>query len=642
MSDARLSIGVSADAKQASATFKELATDIKAVGKESVGVTDGVAKVGAALEKLAKAPDTPMALARATAKAKVEIDELRAALEKTPASAEKMKAITAALAQADAAMQKSIARAGKLGEAQEEVKQKMGLTAKGAESLGNSFNSLDGIMGKMADSSSAASQNIAKIGFSMMAAATAFKLGYDAGTKFNTFLQEHGNYLEKIIDLQIRQIDGLGTTKDLLTALPVAMNSTLKAQQDLTKETAATLDALEKEAGGWKDLDKVRAEAMQRADDISKRYNQLKAAGKDWRGDMELQAGSIKATTELLQRLGVQFADMPLGFEKASKHVAEFELRLIAAANAAVLTGDGVRGLRDTLELLPKNLKDFSLTEVMDGLAKAIKSARESGDGWEVILSDYSRELAALAKAAREAGNEGLAQFRTKILDLVPAHQAATIAVSDQAKATKKAVDEIVADYDRLAAAAAKSRAEQSAARNFATPETADNLKRIQFDAVGAAAAAGQFGTSLDTVAKKVVSLNGQLTVHQQIWLSVAMASDEATAALYRQIEATRALSDTQIASLDAARGWSDYLIALKEGYESGVTSLGSYIQQLVAFKSQLEQMFAGVTGAAADSLNEMIQLIETLLATAGAGGPESRGGGYAGQFQRDMNKKGK
>ena len=119
MADARLSVKVSADAKEASAAFTALAKDIKAVGTESVGVTEGVARVDAAMAKLAKAPDTPIALARATAKAKLEIDELRATLEKTPASAEKMKAISAALAQADSAIDKTITRAGKLVEAQE-------------------------------------------------------------------------------------------------------------------------------------------------------------------------------------------------------------------------------------------------------------------------------------------------------------------------------------------------------------------------------------------------------------------------------------------------------------------------------------------------------------------------------------------
>ncbi len=192
MAEARLNIGVTADAKTASATFRELAEDIKKVGKESVGVTEGVARVDAALAKLAKAPDTPMALARATAKASLEIAELRAELEKTPASAEKMKAITAALAQADQAIEKTISRAGKLKEAQEEVQQKMGLTAKGAESLGGSLGSLTGVMGKMADSSSAVAQGVAKVGFSVVAAGQAFKLGYETGEKFRQGLQAIG------------------------------------------------------------------------------------------------------------------------------------------------------------------------------------------------------------------------------------------------------------------------------------------------------------------------------------------------------------------------------------------------------------------------------------------------------------------
>ena len=135
MADARLGISVSADAKQASATFKDLAEDIKKVGKESVGVTDGVDKVSTALAKLAKASDTPGALAEAVARAKLEVDELRSSLEKTPASAQKISAINAALAQADSAIQRSIDRAAKLKDTQEQVNAKIGLTAKGAAAL---------------------------------------------------------------------------------------------------------------------------------------------------------------------------------------------------------------------------------------------------------------------------------------------------------------------------------------------------------------------------------------------------------------------------------------------------------------------------------------------------------------------------
>lgn len=562
MADARLNIGVSADAKQASATFKELATDIKAVGKESIGVTEGVAKVDAALAKLAKAPDTPMALARATAKVKVEVDELRAALEKTPASAEKMKAITAALAQADAAMQRSIVRAGKLGEANEEVKQKMGLTAKGAESLGNSFGSLDGIMGKMGDSSSAVSQGIAKVGFSVMAAATAFEFGYSAGEKFRTGL----------------------------TAMGVQL-------PDLSDKMGAVVLALESTVRGYKEAELVESAAMVRARQIIALREQ--------------QAKAEQSLANELAKSGLVWKDANAEREAviAKLNAAEFALARVAKTEQA-------------------------WTEAVKVNAAELQKLRKEADEHGIALDKVAPRTAA---AAAEAD-----KYAASARNAAAATTEATAAVASSEVAWDKVIDTLagaVAAYDSAAAAATRLRNEESAARNFSTPETANNLARIQYEAVGAAAAAGQFGTSLDTVAQKVVSLNGSLTVQQQIWLSVAMASDEATAALYRQVEATRALSDQQKESLDAVRGWSDYLIALKEGYESGVTSLGSYIQQLIAFKSQLEQMFAGVSGAAADSLNEMIQLIETLLQTAGANGPTTAAGGYAGQFERNANR---
>lgn len=542
MAKARLDIGVSADAKQASATFKELSADIKAVGKESVGVTEGVAKVDAALAKLAKAPDTPMALARATAKVKLEVDELRAALEKTPASADKMKAISAALAQADSAMQKSIARAGKLGEAQEEVKQKMGLTAKGAESLGNSFGSLDGIMGKMADSSSGVSQGLAKIGFSVMAASAAFEFGYSTGTKF----------------------------RSALTAMGVTL-------PDLSDKMGAVVVALESTVRGYKEAELVETAAVARARQIIALREQ--------------QAKAEQGLANAMAKSGLVWKDANAEREAviAKLNAAEFALARVAKSEAAWT--EAVKVNTPELQKLRKEAEEHGIA--LDKLAPRTAAAAAESD-------KYATSAKGAAAATRDA----------------------TTAVSEavaQAAAFEKWIQREAAAYDNLAESVARSRAAESAKQNFSSPEVEAGLQRIQFQAVGAAAAAGEFGTSLDTVAKKVVSLNGQLTVQQQIWLSVAMASDEATAALYRQIEATRALSDQQKESLDAVRGWSDYIIALKEGYDSGVTSLGSYIQQLVAFKSQLSQMFAAAEGDAKKSLEEMIQLIETLMQTAGA-----------------------
>ena len=102
------------------------------------------------------------------------------------------------------------------------------------------------------------------------------------------------------------------------------------------------------------------------------------------------------------------------------------------------------------------------------------------------------------------------------------------------------------------------------------------------------------------------------------MFFSVARATDEATAALVRhQIELGR-LTEAQAGAISATKGWTDYLVAVKESYDSGVTSLGSYIQTLVAFKSQLEQMFAGATGDAKKALEAMEALIEGMIGSAG------------------------
>jgi len=367
---ARLSVGVSADAKEASATFKELAADIKKVGTESVGVTDGVARVDAAMAKLASAPDTPGALAKAVAKARIEIEDLRVALEKTPASAKKMEAIGVALAKADAAIAKATERAGRLKDATEEVGGRMQVAAKGAEALTGSFGSLQGILGKMADSTSASSQAFASLGFKALAAGEAFDFGYEKGQKINKFLEEHGNYLAKAIDATTNWVAGLKSENEILTALPIAANATLRAKQALAAETQKTLEELQKEAGGWKDLDKVKRDALAQIDLITQRYRQVKQSGGDWRTEMEMQRGAIMSTVELLNKLGIPLAQLPWDFQKVISSVADFDAKLDEAARRAALAGDGIVGLRDVLVSITANLQDFKLSEVIDGLSK--------------------------------------------------------------------------------------------------------------------------------------------------------------------------------------------------------------------------------------------------------------------------------
>jgi len=561
LADARLSIKVDADAKQAASAFRELSSNLKSVGTESVGVTDAVARVDAAMAKLASAPDTPMALARATAKAKVEIDELRAALDKTPASAEKMGAINAALAKADSAMQAAVARAGKLKDAQEEVQQKMGLTAKGAESLAGSFGSLDGIMGKMADSSSSLSQNVAKVGFSVVAAGQAFEFGHETGEKFRKTLEAVG------------------------VQLP-----------DLSDKAGAVVVAIESMVRGYKEAELVETAAMGRA-------RQIIAL-------REAQANAELALVRAQTAAGVEWKNADAEREKVIAKLNAVEMQLARAAKSEAEYGAAVKANAPLL----------------------VELAKAAGEH-EIALGKVApRTAAAAAEAAK------LADSQKKVAEAAPA---ATKAMQDQSvtlDSLPASIAKAAAAYDELARSVERQRDKESAARNFTS--IAKGFEDVQRAAVGAAAQAGQFGTNLDRVAEVVVATGGTMTVVAPYFIQYAQATKEATQALLDFATASKAVREEQAAAMEVTKGWTDYILTLKDGYDSGVTSLYNYVTGLNAFKTQLQQMFGAASGEAKDALEGMIALIEKLVQTAGSEPRGSASGfGTADWLEREFKK---
>jgi hypothetical protein len=251
--------------------------------------------------------------------------------------------------------------------------------------------------------------------------------------------------------------------------------------------------------------------------------------------------------------------------------------------------------------------------------------------------AEYNATIKANAPALKDAA-AAAKEYEINIAAVAPRTAAAAKEAEAYAGAVKK-LNEVLVEGAAVTVQTDEAMLARAAAyegSRFAAERAAD-AQRAHTTAVQQAESANQdFGTSLDYVAQKVVENGGTLTTGQQIWLTVAQATDEATASLYRYMEASRALTAQQTEALDAVRGWTDYVIALKEGYDSGVTSLGSYIQQLIAFKAQLTQMFAGATGDAKEALNAMQDLIQKLIATAGAGG---RDVGTGNRVLDDLNR---
>ena len=264
-----------------------------------------------------------------------------------------------------------------------------------------------------------------------------------------------------------------------------------------------------------------------------------------------------------------------------------------------------------------------------------------------------------LGKAFKEGGaSEREAWFNANketIDKVVAAYEHFGIAVPDQIKAaydkihadkgaqrvaeeTMKWLAEESAAWEKRAADVARARAAEDAANNRTSRAPAE-FKQIQDAAFGAAVAAGELGTNLDRVAEAVVATGGQMVVGAPMMFEMARATDEAVAATLRLADATKRLRDEQFESLEVTRGWLDYVTNLREGYESGQNSLISYISALQDFATQLRTMFAGATGEAADAIQNMIDLINTLIATAGANAPTTSGNRQLDDLDKALGK---
>jgi len=293
--------------------------------------------------------------------------------------------------------------------------------------------------------------------------------------------------------------------------------------------------------------------------------------------------------------------------EAQARAVAEYQMtiqrldEIVASAKSrgfTIMSPEDMDKQFDAVRSLAKGLDD--------ALAKAFQAGgAEERDKWAVANEDAVKKVIEAYK---------------KLPDEVPSH---IKAIADAQNAASSAA----AGWSMAQAAAWEG--------SQAAAEAAGVAQRDHTTAVQQAESANQdFGTSLDYVAQKVVEHGGTLTAGAPIWLTVAQATDEATASLLRYMEASRALREEQVAALDATKGWTDYVIALKEGFDSGVTSLYNYTTELQRFKTQLLQLFGSAQGEAKESLQAMIDLIQKLIATAGAGGSNKYDPSMAGRLE--------
>ncbi|MHB1046652.1 MAG: hypothetical protein ACYC4P_11635 [Thermoanaerobaculia bacterium] len=485
MAEARLNIGVSADAKSASATFKELAADIKTVGKESVGVTEGVAKVDAAFAKLAKAPDSVGALASATAKAKLAVADLRAELEKTPATAENYTKIAAALNQAEAAMAGTIKRAGELKNAQGDVNREIDLSAGLARQAIGQFGQLGDVLEKVGASGGKTAGRMAQLGLKVAAVAGAFKVGWDTGTKFNKFLQEHGNYLEKAIDATVRftaarrdaENTGLAADIDLESAALTEHTKSLlgnivarKAARNATEQADAAVKAA---LPGWKSAAEQQKELNATIEGAARKFADLQKNGADWRKEIEANQEPLAKLAENLAAQKVALDTLPEPLRQAIEYLNQ----LTAAAEGV---GGAVSGL-EKLKTAIDAIGSAGTGESIKSVAEALASIRAEGGNIGEAFAKNSESFTALRDSAKDS-YDTLDAFRKQIMDQIPAYQASAMVNEDYVGALDKMND-------------AYARLEQSRrAANDADIEASIQMGRMREEAIKTAYAVDTIG----------------------------------------------------------------------------------------------------------------------------------------------------
>lgn len=445
-------------------------------------------------------------------KVKADTGEAVANLQKTEKAVDGVTKATGELDKSAAGSGKAVADVGKSSQksAQEVAK------------LGEATGSARGMFKGLAEMGGSLGQSLGVLAGKVMAVASAFTVGFQAGLKLR---------------------EGM---KDLGIQVP-----------DLSDKMAKLVLATEELVRGYEKAELVESAAMNRA-------RQIIAL-------REAQAKSEAALAKAQAAAGVEWKSADAEREKVIQKLNAYEQIL---ARTGKSEGEWGKAVKEN--------------------APALREAAEAADKYGINLDRVAPRTAAAAAEAEKY---------TEALKKV-------ITIQREGPTVSKQTEEGMIREAEALGRANVAWEESGAARREQTTAT-EQAERASRD----------FGTSLDRVAEAVVATGGTMTVGPPMFIQYAQATREATQALLDFAVASKAVREEQAAAMEITKGWTDYILTLKDGYESGITSLYNYTTALGAFKTQLQQMFSAASGDAKDALEGMIQLIDKLIQTAGAGG---------------------
>ncbi len=508
------------------------------------GLGDEGKAAASALSKLEAAGDSPRTLLRNAALAEVELKQLRAAIDQAAASGKKFgPEVAEALAKAEAKIGAAAARSRELADATGDLKTKGDQAAKGFEAVAGSAGSFEGILGQLKDTSGPVGQSMADLGFKGVALASAFMMGYEAGGKINSFLEQHGNYLAKAIDATTLFITGGTSEADMLRALDGPVNKSLRAHQELAK-SAADAAAAAKGLGVAFTTEGTSISAWtNKVAALSLAMVTAKNNGTEWDSLVKSNAPSIRALVEEARKLGLSFDQLPPSLRMAAQGLTAFQdaqdkfkastedaaraARQFGQEAGAAFMAGGVKewaaAHAEAVVAVVKAQQEAGVsTQQMSALQRlAYKTAKEAVGEHKLAIDDYARgavtSYAAIAAAQKKSTDEARASASDAIANFdkqMKALNAMTVSEEEYSARKKQLYEEMVA---ATTAAAAKEAAATKQSKDAMAELLASlSLSPEKFAQVGEAAdvyakAIENGATPTDAAAKAVESLGKSL-----------------------------------------------------------------------------------------------------------------------------------
>lgn len=430
--------------------------------KSADELTQAMKRAEDAVRKLADPNLTPRQLEtgiRTATQATERLRDAMAAAQKTggpvpPDAAAKVKALGDATA-------KAATESAKLRDVLGDQRARSDQAAKGAEALSSSMGSVEGVLGQLKNQTGATSQAIGEMGFKIVAAAAALKLGFDAATKAREVYQElTGRELPSLTNWVVKLATGVDNatgayerhgvvarsaigihnahaqTISVLTAKIATMvpewNKTAEALRTST-EFSKTLDLLLKElAADHQDIAKF---AKEHADSI---IATLAPA---------LKAGTISVAAMTVEmRLAVRAAlDASTAHQQEAKSIADATAKInerVAAEEKAI----AAKLLSAEKEVAAAGVSISAIYKHRDELIKALKAEEISTEEFNKRKAEINKKASDDVDAATERETEALGKVEEAHEDYRASQEKARKALADATTAAgeqAKAYDQV-------------------------------------------------------------------------------------------------------------------------------------------------------------------------------------------------------